>query len=69
MGKARIVPVFLLLSACVTTAPVGDPRKVWCDNNKPRRPSLAVVQAMTRAELDDMNSFNAKGVDWCGWKP
>ncbi|MCF6124383.1 hypothetical protein EN904_13465 [Mesorhizobium sp. M7A.F.Ca.CA.001.07.2.1] len=69
MGKALIAPVFLLLSACATSAPIDDPRKVWCDHNTPRRPSLTVVQIMTRAELDDLNSFNAKGADWCGWKP
>ncbi|RWB05477.1 MAG: hypothetical protein EOQ39_22360 [Mesorhizobium sp.] len=69
MGKALIAPALLLLSACVTAAPVEDPRKVWCDHNTPRRPSLAVVQIMTRGELDEMNSFNGKGADWCGWKP
>lgn len=69
MGKALTIPVFMVLSACVTTAPVADPRKVWCDHNTSRRPSLAVVQVMSRTELDEMNSFNAKGVDWCGWKP
>ncbi|MER8464182.1 hypothetical protein [Mesorhizobium sp. M1396] len=69
MDKALTIPLFLLLSACVSTAPASDPRKVWCDHNTARRPTLAVVQVMTRAELDQMNSFNAKGVEWCGWKP
>lgn len=58
----------LALTACTTTGPINDPRAVWCENNSPRRPSVAVVAAMTRAELDDLNAFNRKGVAWCGWK-
>lgn len=67
MGKALIL--CLVLGGCSTTAPIGNPREVWCDHNQPRRPSLAVVQTMSRAELDEMNSFNAQGAKWCGWRP
>lgn len=68
MGKALII-LCLELAGCVTTAPVDNPRHVWCDHNQPRRPSQAVVNAMTRPELDEMNAFNARGVKWCGWRP
>ncbi|RWN51929.1 hypothetical protein [Mesorhizobium sp.] len=67
MGKA--LTLCLALAGCATTAPIGNPREVWCDHNQPRRPSLAVVQAMSRPELDEMNSFNAQGAMWCGWRP
>lgn len=67
MGKAAVA-LALILAGCVTR-PVEDPRSVWCAFNEPRRPSVAVVEAMTRAELDEMNAFNAKGADWCGWRP
>ncbi|BAB48021.1 hypothetical protein [Mesorhizobium japonicum] len=69
MGKVLNLPALLLLAACVTTAPVNNPRKIWCDHNQPRRPSLVVINVMTRAELDEMNTFNAQGAKWCGWKP
>ncbi|AZO23857.1 hypothetical protein EJ070_26360 [Mesorhizobium sp. M1E.F.Ca.ET.045.02.1.1] len=59
----------LALAGCVTSAPVDNPRKVWCDNNKPMRPSAAVFAVMTRPDLDDMNTHNARGVKWCGWRP
>jgi xanthine/CO dehydrogenase XdhC/CoxF family maturation factor len=58
-----------VLAACATATPVDDPRKVWCDSNRPTRPSAAVFAVMTRPELDDMNRHNALGAQWCGWKP
>lgn len=67
MGKALIL--CLALAGCVTSAPVDNPRQVWCDHNQPRRPSQAVFEVMTRAELDAMNIHNGKGAAWCGWKP
>lgn len=44
---------------------VGD----WCDLNEPRHPSRAVVAAMTRAELDELNAHNRYGAEHCGWTP
>lgn len=66
----KVMMLCLALAGCATPAPqIGNPRQAWCDLNIPRRPSVAVVMAMTRAELDDLNSYNAKGANWCGWKP
>lgn len=58
-----------IVAGCSVTAKTDNPRQVWCDNNKPIRPSAAVFAVMTRPELDDMNQHNALGVKWCGWKP
>ncbi|MFK0688002.1 hypothetical protein ACFX5Q_07325 [Mesorhizobium sp. IMUNJ 23033] len=70
MGKAlAALALCSMLAGCTTTAPVADPRKVWCDHNKPQRPSQAVFEVMTRPELDDMNAHNALGVKWCRWQP
>jgi hypothetical protein len=70
MGKAlAYLALCSVLVGCVTTAPVENPRKVWCDHNKPQRPSAAVFAVMTRPELDDMNAHNSQGVKWCGWRP
>lgn len=63
MGKAALI-LALLLAGCVTPSPVGDPRQVWCDHNSPRRDA---TETRPRAELDEINSHNAKGVLWCGW--
>lgn len=67
MGKALIL--CLALAGCVTAAPIENPRQVWCDHNKPQRPSQAVFEVMTRPELDAMNTHNGQGIRWCGWKP
>lgn len=72
MVKAPLIAVALMLAACTTTpepAPVDDPREVWCEHNDARRPTPAVVEAMTRPELDEMNAHNRKGASWCGWTP
>ncbi|CAH2395380.1 hypothetical protein [Mesorhizobium escarrei] len=74
MGKALTIGLLLeyllfgslLLAGCAT--PVSPARQVWCDHNQPRRAS-AVVAAMTRPELDEINAYNGKGARWCGWKP
>ncbi|MER9270461.1 hypothetical protein [Mesorhizobium sp. M0643] len=66
MGKALMLCV--ALAGCTTLPPVSNPRQVWCDHNEARRRSLAVLAAMSRPELDEMNSFNAQGAKWCGWK-
>jgi hypothetical protein len=67
MGKQAVV-LALLLCGCTTVSPVEDPRSVWCEHNEPRRPSSAVIEVMTKPELDALNSHNDKGVEWCGWK-
>lgn len=60
----------LVLAGCVTTRPpIDNPRQVWCDHNKPRRPSMAVVKAMSRPELNELIAFNRNGAKWCGWRP
>lgn len=64
MGKALIVATMLALAGC-TTVPVEDPREAWCAHNKPRRDA---TETTPRAELDEINSHNAKGVAWCHWK-
>lgn len=69
MGRALTI-CLLLLAACTAAPPAPtDPKQVWCDQNAPRRPSVAVVTAMTRAELDEINAYNARGAAWCGWTP
>lgn len=57
----------ILLAGCTTIpVPVENPRQVWCDHSQPRRDATAET---TRAELDEINTHNAKGALWCGWKP
>lgn len=70
MGKALILAGALALAAC-TTAPraTEDPRQVWCSQNNPLRPSQAVYDAMSRAEIDSLLEHNRRGVQWCGWRP
>jgi hypothetical protein len=53
-------------TGCSVTAKIDDPRQIWCDHNQPRRDATADTP---RAELDDINSHNAKGALWCGWVP
>lgn len=69
--KATVIVLLVtLLAGCVTTpAPVADPKQVWCDHNEPRRTTAASRQAMTRAELEELVTFNRQGADWCGWSP
>lgn len=67
--KAALILSLLILAGCQTTMPVENPRKVWCDHNSPSRHSPEVIAAMSRAELDETNAHNAKGVKWCGWRP
>lgn len=70
MGPKIALVLCLALAGCVTApSEDGNPRKTWCDHNKPMRPSAAVFAVMTRPEIDDMNSHNAQGVKWCAWQP
>lgn len=60
----------ILLASCASTKPLlSDPRSVWCEQNEPIRPSVEVINAMSRAEIDRMNAFNLRGVNWCHWAP
>lgn len=66
--KATILAAVLLLAACATApAPIADPRAVWCEQNDPQRPTEAHILKMTRAEIDKLNAYNDRGVEWCGW--
>lgn len=70
MEKALILIAAILLAGCGhISQPVEDPRQIWCDHNSPRRHTPAVIEAMSRAELDETNAHNAKGEKWCGWRP
>lgn len=70
MVKALILTTLLLAGCATVSQPVpGDPRQIWCDTNTPRRPSLPTIEAMTRSEIDDLNTHNAKGAAWCRWTP
>lgn len=54
------------MAACTTiNKPVENPRRVWCDFNQPRRDATPETP---RAELDEINSHNFTGQQWCGWK-
>lgn len=64
MVKALILAA-LLLGGCVSTS-ITDPRQIWCDHSSPRRDATPETP---RAELDEINAHNAKGMLWCGWKP
>lgn len=55
----------LALVGC-QTAPVADPRAIWCETNNPRRDATADTP---RAEVDEINAHNRKGALWCGWRP
>lgn len=66
MGIKALILSLAILAGCTTVpAPVENPRQVWCDNNSPRRDAKADT---SRAELDEINSHNAKGALWCRWK-
>lgn len=70
LKASMLIALASMLAGCVTApAPVADPRQVWCDHNEPRRTTAAVRQAMTRAELEELVTFNRKGAEWCGWRP
>jgi hypothetical protein len=68
MEKALIAScaIFALVACTTTPGPLNDPRQIWCDHNTPRRDATEETQ---RSELDDINSHNARGAAWCGWKP
>lgn len=68
MAQVLILIAFLAgCTGCTTTRePISDPRSVWCDHNQPRRDA---TEQTPRAELDDINAHNFKGVRWCRWKP
>lgn len=67
MGKIAALAAILVLAACTTPASVADPRAVWCENNSPRRPSLAEIAAMPPLEKRAAVEHNRKGALWCGW--
>jgi len=72
MGKAALIalPLVLLLTGCATApAPAEDPRRIWCDHNTPRRPTLKAIEQMSRSDLDEINVHNDIGARWCGWTP
>lgn len=67
MGKALALCLCVVLAGCASgKAVLSDPRSVWCEQNSPRRDAKADTP---RAELDDINAHNRKGVEWCGWTP
>lgn len=66
VAKAVILAALLLAGCAGMPAPVEDPRQIWCDTNKPRRDA---TDETPRAELDEINSHNARGVLWCSWSP
>jgi hypothetical protein len=68
---AQVIALLAIIAGCtgcVTTnpAPIEDPRTVWCHHNSPRRDA---TMATPRAEIDEINAHNLKGVKWCGWMP
>lgn len=68
MVKALILAAALSLpTMCSPTAPPpSDPRTIWCAHNEPRRD---YHDGMSRAEVDNLNAHNERGVKWCGWSP
>lgn len=67
MVKALILLAALALTGCVSTPPLpSDPRSIWCAYTSPRHDAGPDTP---RAELDEINRYNARGVKWCGWKP
>lgn len=68
MVKAALIACCLAVAGCATVpaAAPNDPRQIWCDHNLPRRDATATTP---RAELDDINAHNRKGVLWCRWRP
>jgi len=64
--KAPLIALALLAGCTTVPAPVDNPRQVWCDTNQPRRD---YTPETPRNVVDQINSHNAKGVKWCGWKP
>jgi len=60
------IPLLLTLVSCATPAPVEDPRAIWCENNEPRRDATPETP---RIVIDEINTHNAKGIMWCGWRP
>lgn len=66
MGKVALILQIFLAGCASLPAPVENPRQVWCDHNNPRRDATVDTP---RAELDEINEHNAKGVRWCNWRP
>ena len=65
--RSTLVALSLIfVASCTTTAPVEDPRAIWCDFNEPRRDATPETP---RAEIDRINAHNAKGELWCSWEP
>ncbi len=66
VGVVVFLAALVVLAACQSLPPPSEPRAVWCANNEPRTDYHA---GMSRAEVDKLNAFNAKGELWCGWRP
>lgn len=67
MVKALTLVAALTLGACATSPePANDPRRVWCDHNRPRRDATPDTP---REEIDEINAHNRRGEVWCGWMP
>lgn len=66
MGKIALI-LLLIASGCTHRGvPVTNPRQVWCDHNQPRRDARPDTP---RKEIDEINTHNRRGAQWCGWKP
>lgn len=65
---ALVLLLVAALTACTTTAPVENPRQVWCEHNRPL-PKLSpeAVASLSRADKEEMVARDLKGAAWCGW--
>lgn len=67
---AQVLALIAILAGCTgcatTRAPIEDPRAIWCRHNEPRRDA---TEATPRSELDEINTYNLRGAQWCGWRP
>lgn len=67
MTRWAAIAFLAILCGCQTVSAPVDARQVWCDHNAPQQFSNPVIDAMSRAELDQMNEHNDQGIKWCRW--
>lgn len=60
--RIAVLAALLALSACQTAS--GS----FCDINRPQRPSVAEIEAMSDARVREVLALNRKGQRLCGWK-
>ena len=69
LGFAVSLALILSLGACVPPKYIEASVSVWCDTNKPTRPTREQYAAFSETQKIDMADHNEFGAKHCGWKP